>query len=170
MSILNAKPTILQIIESMPAKDVAKLRALLDGAPTGFRSLTNGEYKISDKDAGVSHIAFETKKKTYTGYLVKNDSMCALIAHEGDKCVCLLIDPDKRRFKAVDEGLTAGELRSLLDDEAEASGDSWVDEMRSIMEWNRLGYVECSESLIVNQQLAVGRISPWTGTRPCTAR
>ena len=59
----------------------------------------------------------------------------------------------------IDEYCDIEEIRRILDDTVEATGDTWVDEMKTVMEKDNSGNVQLSNGLVVGNNLSVDGIT-----------
>ena len=136
MSIIDKKPFINKVLESMTAEDLATLRGLINGGGIGpvFKSLNPNASSVnllSVADKGVKEIELELygsiSQRLYNGYLVYNDSYCVLISYSAKKEQTLTLikieynSQNKRwEFKIMPCEITILELRSELDDSSAA--------------------------------------------------
>ena len=121
MSVINKKPFIASVVESLTKEQLASLNTLLNGASTTiFRSYLNTSYPFSTSDKGVSHCVFEAKDKVFTGYLLYNNSYCVLVAYEGksQKLKMLKLDYANDKYEIVNEELDIEEFRRVVENVA----------------------------------------------------
>ena len=121
MSKIQGKPFIEELIDSL-SKDLRKdLLDLVNGTDKTpeFRSLVNKEHLITGSDKNkVQYIVLETFCKTYTGYLVYNNSYCVLIAFNNNTQALLLVNVDltKNNCRLIKQPVDILELRMYLRD------------------------------------------------------
>ena len=130
MSVINAKPFIKTLIESLSDGDLATLRTMIDGGGsqtvllrTTSTTFVNSERsRITTSDKGVHRCSLEVQGGLYTwnGYLIYNDSHCVLIYYSNDfqNLGWLKVKPGFQEIEYINEELSIIELRSELDDTA----------------------------------------------------
>lgn len=119
MSVLNRKPYIESVVESLSNLQLGTLATILNGAEsTIFRSFINTDYPITTEDKGVSHCVLETKDKVFTGYLLFNNSYCVLVSYEtiSQKLKIVKINYANDTYEIVDEELNINEFRRIVED------------------------------------------------------
>lgn len=120
MSVINQKPFIETILESLTELNLNSLITLVNGGATStkFRSFTNPTYALSTNDKGMNHIVLETRDKVFTGYLIYTDSVCVLVAYDNDKAqrmYSVQIDYSNSAYTIINEALDINEFRRLLE-------------------------------------------------------
>ena len=119
MSKIQGKPFTEKVIGSLTDELRESLLGLVNGSnqTPAFRSMINANNYITgaDKDK-VQHIVLETWNKTYTGYLIYNDTYCVLIAYANNtQDLCIVnINLTNQTYALVKEVLTILELRFIL--------------------------------------------------------
>lgn len=129
MSVINEKPFIITVLESLTASNVATLKGLINGGEGDpvFRSLKYGSLSpLTTSDKGIKRAIIELNKdvaqQLYEGYLIYNDNYCVLIAYSSDKAQLLsLINMSLGAdglwtYEIKSCGVSTIELRSELDD------------------------------------------------------
>ena len=134
MSVINKKPFIKTLIESLSDADLAALRTMIDGGGsqtvlmrTTSNTFVNSERtRITNSDKGVHRCSLEVQGGLYTwnGYLIFNDTHCVLIYYTNNFQTLgwLKVHPDFQSIEYIGEELSIIELRSELDDLAEIDG------------------------------------------------
>lgn len=119
MSVINKKPYIQKVIESLSQENLEDLQALVNGATsTLFRSFINPSYVFTEEDKGVAHCVLETPDDVYTGYLIYTDTYCVLVCYNGDKTqkmFTLKLDYENKKYSIVDEDLNINEFRRIVE-------------------------------------------------------
>ena len=119
MSTINKKAFISKVLESLTSEQLTTLKGLVNGStePT-FKSLINSTYGITSSDKGVKHIILETEERTFSGYLIYNNTYCMMITYalNTQELSMFHILLNDKKVKAVSEYLDIDELRTLLDD------------------------------------------------------
>lgn len=123
MSKIQGKPFIELVVDTLGdlKTDFLDLVNGSDKTPE-FRSLINASAKITDSDKGkVQYVVLETWSKTYTGYLIYNNTYCVLVAFSSNTqaLTMLKIDVAKQTFTTVKEYLDINELRRYLEEASE---------------------------------------------------
>jgi hypothetical protein len=119
MSVINRKPFIQSVIDTLSDEQLESFANLLNGAEsTIFRSFLNNSYPFSTDDKGVNHCVLEAKDQVFTGYLIYNDVYCVLIAYQekSQALKILKIDYAHDKYTIVDEELSIAELRRIVED------------------------------------------------------
>ena len=142
MSVLNKKPFIKTLLESMTTEDIGVLSVLMDGGgdrtpllrtlnpnPVGNRS------HITDADLGVHMCSLEVNFSQYNGYLIYNSDFCILLQFTDFQRIQMFnINPTKNTYELVDEYLDINELRSELDDTNQAEKVEIIDVVNQAIE------------------------------------
>ena len=119
MSVINKKPYIQKVIESLSQENLEDLQTLVNGATsTLFRSFINPSYVFTEEDKGVAHCVLETPDDVYTGYLIYTDTYCVLVCYNGDKTqkmFTLKLDYENKKYSIVDEDLNINEFRRIVE-------------------------------------------------------
>ena len=160
MSVLRKKPYIEEAIEAMSENDIATLRAQLNSNTSTLRFSILDLPTVKTISAGT--MDFCDGKPEKTGFLVLiPDTIAMFIAyHRFQDLAIFEIDTTNKSFKRINEYCDINELRRVIDDTVEATGDTWVDEMRSVMEKDQDNNVQISDGLYVAGDLQVnGSIS-----------
>lgn len=137
MSKIQAKPFTEKVIGTLTDELKTTLVGLVNGSnqTPAFRSMINTTNYITGADKGkVQHIVLETWNKTYTGYLIYNDTYCVLIAYANNtQDLCIVnINLTNQTYTLVKEVLTILELRFILGAAGgSVGGDVTVDEINS---------------------------------------
>ncbi len=123
MSKIQGKPFIELVVDTLGdlKTDFLDLVNGSDKTPE-FRSLINASAKITGSDKGkVQYVVLETWSKTYTGYLIYNNTYCVLVAFSSNTqaLTMLKIDVAKQTFTTVKEYLDINELRRYLEEASE---------------------------------------------------
>lgn len=123
MSKIQGKPFIELVVDTLGdlKTDFLDLVNGSDKTPE-FRSLINASAKITDSDKNkVQYVVLETWSKTYTGYLIYNNTYCVLVAFSSNTqaLTMLKIDVAKQTFTTVKEYLDINELRRYLEEASE---------------------------------------------------
>ena len=124
MSVLNKKPFIKSLLESLTDEQRSTLASLIDGGGTRapiLRTLnintTSTRTHITNADKGVKICNLEINYSLYNGYLIYNDSYCVLLSYtDSQQMLVFSINLSERNFASVNEELSALELRSELKD------------------------------------------------------
>ena len=118
MSKIQAKPYIEKVVATLSEEQKTSLLSLINGSnqTPAFRSLVNANNLITGADKGVSHIVLETWNKTYTGYLLYNDTYCVLVAYSNNtqELNIVKINLANRTYNLVKEVLSILEFRVVL--------------------------------------------------------
>lgn len=118
MSKIQAKPYIEKVVATLSEKQKTSLLSLINGSnqTPAFRSLVNANNLITGADKGVSHIVLETWNKTYTGYLLYNDTYCVLVAYSNNtqELNIVKINLANRTYNLVKEVLSILEFRYIV--------------------------------------------------------
>lgn len=118
MSVINKKPYINSVIESLEDVDLEDLQASINGENDNiFRSFINDDCPITESDEGVCACVLETVDAVYTGYLIYNNEYVVLITYSGNsqQLKMLELDLENKTYKIVDEELSINELRRLVE-------------------------------------------------------
>lgn len=134
MSVIDKKPFINSVLESLTTEQVASLKQLINGqgAATVFRSLIEGSpAKLTATDKGVAAVKLELSgnpaQTVYDGYLIYNNTYCVLVAYSGEKNQQLtLIEMEQNAagiwsYQILPCEISILELRSELDDSGDAA-------------------------------------------------
>lgn len=119
MSKIQAKPFTEKVIGTLTDELRESLLGLVNGSnqTPAFRSMINASNYITgaDKDK-VQHIVLETWNKTYTGYLIYNNTYCVLIAYANNTQDLSIVNINltNQTYTLVKEVLTILELRFIL--------------------------------------------------------
>lgn len=140
MSLINGKPYITTVLESLTRDEIQTLKKLVNGlgdGPEFYSLIPQSPYLLSPHSSdGVIRVRLETGNMTqsiYNGYLIyknfyrysqETPFLCVLIAYSGQKNQELtLINIEKNnglfKYNIIDCDLTILELRSELDDAVE---------------------------------------------------
>ncbi len=114
MSVINRKPFIKDVLQSLYADDAAELQNLVDGGEgsTLSKTLVN----ITNDDKGVHRCQLELKEGLFTGYLLYNDLHVVLIAYSNKAGLDVIeLNLSKKTYKFVEQDLTIDELRAELE-------------------------------------------------------
>ena len=132
MSVINKKPFIKTLIESLSDSDLTTFRTMIDGggSQTVLLRTTSNTYvnsertRITNSDKGVHRCSLEVQGGLYTwnGYLLFNDDYCVLIYYSDSfqGLGWLKVLPGFQETQYIGEELSITELRSELDDTAES--------------------------------------------------
>lgn len=132
MSIINKKPFIKTLIESLSDSDLTTLRSMIDGGGsqtvllrTTSTTFTDSERsRITTSDKGVHRCSLEVQGGLYTwnGYLIYNNTYCVLIYYTNNFQTLgwLKVKSDFKEIEYIGEELSIIELRSELDDTAKS--------------------------------------------------
>lgn len=135
MSKIQAKPYIEKVVATLTEAQRTSLLSLINGSDQtpAFRSLVNTNNLITGADEGVSHIVLETWNKTYTGYLLYNDTYCVLVAYSNNtqELNIVKINLANRTYNLVKEVLTILEFRYIVGGSSGVGVDVTVDEINS---------------------------------------
>jgi len=120
MSVINKKPFIHSVIESLDKTGLSTLQSILNTQSNNanFRSLINNTYIITSEDKGISRLVLECPNKVYTGAFVYNNSYCVLIAWNKDtdqKLKIVVVGSDKKSYEIIEQPLSINELRRLVE-------------------------------------------------------
>lgn len=141
MSIIDKKPFINKVIETLTDEQKTTLKSLINGGGDGpiSRSIIpfgNIPTILSVSDKGIKEVKLEVSKTSgqniYLGYLVYNDSYCVLISYSGKKnqqlsLIELNLNEGNWSYQVRNCDLTILELRSELDDIAEGSDPNRIE-------------------------------------------
>ncbi len=121
MSKIQGKPFIEELVNSLSADLRKELLDLVNGSDKTpeFRSLVNKDHLVTGSDKNkVQYIVLETFCKTYTGYLVYNNSYCILIAFNNNTQALQLVNVDlvKNNCRVIKQPVDILELRMYLRD------------------------------------------------------
>lgn len=124
MSRIQGRPFIELVIGTLNEEKKKKLLNLVNGTDEqpAFRSLINPSNYITDADKNdVSHIVLETWHKTFTGYLIYNNTYCVLISYSRNTqdLNLLSINLTNQTYTTIRQSLTILELRFILNDVSE---------------------------------------------------
>ncbi len=124
MSRIQGRPFIELVIGTLNEEKKKKLLDLVNGTDEqpAFRSLINSSNYITDADKNdVSHIVLETWHKTFTGYLIYNNTYCVLISYvrNTQDLNLLSINLTNQTYTTIRQSLTILELRYVLNDVSE---------------------------------------------------
>ena len=130
MSVLNKKPFIKTLLESMPTEDLQNLLSLMDGGGDRtpiLRTLNtvpgNGRSHFSDADLGVHMCSLQIGYTLYSGYFIMNSEYSVLLQFTDFQRIQMFqIDVAGNNYHIVDEYLDINELRSELDDTNQLEG------------------------------------------------
>lgn len=134
MSIIDRKPFIVKVIETLSAEQKATLKSLINGGgdgPVSRSIIPFGQTQtiLSTSDKGVKEMNLEISKtrgqNTYLGYLVYNDSYCVLISYSGLKhqlltLIELNLVEGNWQYEIKNCELSITDLRSELNDVAQS--------------------------------------------------
>ena len=120
MSVINKKPFVASVIESLTSAQLSTLKTMMNG---GLKTLTkfsliNEDYFITTEDKGVKHISLEVSGNVFTGFLLYNNYYCALISYQNEyqqKLQIIKIKLSNNTYEIVDEYLDIDELREVVD-------------------------------------------------------
>lgn len=121
MSVINKKPYIEGVLESLTKQNLSTLIGLVNGGEGNvvFKSYINTSYAFSTDDKGIKRIIFEAKDKIFTGYLIYNNSHCVIIAYDNamvsQKLKIVKVDYEFDRYEIIDEELSIEEFRRLIE-------------------------------------------------------
>lgn len=128
MSIVNKKPYIVEVLDSLDSSSKIALKNLINGGGEEiFRTLyPNQSSTLSSLDKGIKRVKLEvsgpaTSQKLYDGYLIYTDDYCVLIAYASNKIqtltlIDMVIGSSPWEFKIKGCELSITELRSELED------------------------------------------------------
>ena len=132
MSVINRKPYIETVLETLSAANLATLKSLINGSANAiFRSFINKDCPMTADDAGIKHLVLETKDAIFTGYLIFTDDYCVLFSYDGLSQEMRIVDIDyeKKEYEIIKEELSINELRRVLDDTTESQGGKPVKDL-----------------------------------------
>lgn len=132
MSVINKKPYIETVLETLSAVNLATLKSLINGSANAiFRSFINKDCPMTEDDAGIKHLVLETKDAIFTGYLIYTENYCVLFAYDGlsQKMRIVNIDYVNSAYTIIKEELSINELRRVLDDATESQGGKPVKDL-----------------------------------------
>lgn len=179
MSVINKKPFIIQVLETLSVQQVETLAQAIDGQGSEpiFRSLLAGSPNILKiQDAGIKPAEIEvarpgTAQRVYQGYLIytgnEANQYCVLIHYSDDMNQDLSIVNMKFvngnwSHQVLPCELSITELRSELNDLAKAEEKQAVDAVYDALEDGSLPikpkYISDKDELITGEDLASGAI------------
>ena len=124
MSVINKKPFVETLIESLTSTQKSLLLELVNGKYSSpvLRSFINKNCPITNSDKGVSYITLEAQNEKFTGYLVYNNSYCVLLSYGNaldQKMDMISLNVAQKQYAINDEKLDINELRRLLEEVAD---------------------------------------------------
>lgn len=160
MSVINRKPLIITVLQSLSSDQIDTLKGLINGLGEEpvFRSLIPGSPTLlTDADEGIKRVKLELGRNlgqsVYRGYLIYTDEHKVLISYatETSQELSLVVLENvggiwEYTFRSC--GLTINELRSELDDANE--GDFGVSEVASVTNLTdaQIDALECGDVIV----------------------
>lgn len=120
MSVINKKPYIETVLETLTKSNLSTLIGLVNGGEGNvtFKSYINTSYAMSTDDKGIKRIILETKDNVFTGYLIYNNSHCVIVAYDSSvnqNLQIVKLDYANDKYKIIDEELSINEFRRLVE-------------------------------------------------------
>ena len=133
MSIINKKPFIISVLETLTSEQAVALKTLINGGGDPvFRSLNPYSASLlTASDKGVKAVTLELPnagaQSLYNGYLIYNNTYCVLVAYSGminQQLTLIKVDMSKKpiTYEIKPCEVSIAELRSELDDLAASEG------------------------------------------------
>lgn len=111
MSVINRKPFIKTVLDSLAIDELADLLNLVDGGRGD--SISRTPLTIDEDDMGVHRCQLAIKEGLFTGYLLFSADVCALVFY-ADKQSLGIIEIEDGDYKFIDEPLSITDLRLEL--------------------------------------------------------